>query len=40
MKYLGKGCDQNAKESYEIMKKLADNGIDKAIEFLEEKFDK
>ena len=38
MYYYGQGCTQNRQKSYEIMKTLSDNGIDKATEFLDNNF--
>ena len=38
MKFYGLGCDANRDESRAILESLSDNGIDKATEFIEEKF--
>ena len=40
MKFMGHGLEKNKKESYEILKHLSDNGIDKATEFIEDHFKK
>ena len=37
MLYYGQGCTQNQDRSYEIMKFLSENGIDKATVFIESK---
>ena len=39
MKYFGQGCDKNQSESFEIMKYLSLERIDKATEFLENYFE-
>lgn len=36
MKYKGEGCDVDKVESHKIMENLANKGIDKAVEFLED----
>lgn len=38
MKYKGEGCDTDRTESYSILKRLSDNGIDKATKFIKENF--
>lgn len=38
MKFKGQGCEQNLDESYELLKHLSQNGIDRATEFLEDNF--
>ena len=40
MKFYGRGCIENRDESYNILKHLSCNGIDRATEFLEYHFDK
>lgn len=40
MKYYGRGCKRNLDDSYKILKSLSDNGIDRASEFIEDKFKK
>lgn len=39
MKFFGQGCDKNISESFQMMKYLSSNGIDKATEFIENYFD-
>lgn len=38
MKLKEEGCNQNREESYQIMKYLSDNGIDRASDFLKTYF--
>lgn len=38
MKFKGEGCLKDIDESYKILKNLADNGMEKAAEFLDDYF--
>ena len=38
MKFCRKGCIENKEESFEILKNLSENGIERATEFIEDNF--